>query len=125
MHRKRRERLERQRQNPPPPVIGFQRYPSREPKVDAKVYGFMHICMINHYKEIIEEQIKLMVDSGLYEKCTSIFLGCVGADKELQEVRRIIAPYPKMICLKSFLSFCSYSNLIDSFTSECRLKQRV
>lgn len=45
-----------------------------------KTLGFYHVCMINHWKNIVKDQVKLILDSGLYERTDKILVGCVGKD---------------------------------------------
>lgn len=58
---------------------------------------FWHICMINHYREIIAEQLKLIIESGLYDAVEKIFLGCAGHNDELNFVREFIQDYDKIV----------------------------
>lgn len=44
----------------------------------SKVYGFMHICTANQWKDIVVDQLRKIKDSGLYERVDTIFLGIVG-----------------------------------------------
>lgn len=47
-------------------------------KEDAKIYGFIHICIANQWKDIFIEQVQKIQDSGLYDKSDSIYCGIVG-----------------------------------------------
>jgi len=42
------------------------------------IYGFMHCCAINNYKEIISEQVNKIIMSGLYHACDRISIGLLG-----------------------------------------------
>ena len=66
-------------------------YPSKTTK---PIYIFYHICTQNEWKDIVEEQMKTIIDSGLYEKATKIYYGCNCSlcDVELDEFFR---PYDK------------------------------
>lgn len=57
-------------------------------------FGFWHICTINHYYEIISEQLDLLFKSDLYEKSEAIFVGVLG--DEIQKVEELFKPYPKI-----------------------------
>jgi hypothetical protein len=47
------------------------------------IYGFMHCCAVNNYKEIISEQVNKIIMSGLYCRCKNIEIGVLGEyDKE-------------------------------------------
>lgn len=39
------------------------------------IYGFMHYCTINHFRDIMKEQFFKLTKYGLYENTTSISLG--------------------------------------------------
>lgn len=61
-----------------------------------KIKGFWHICMINEYMQIITEQLKLIIDSKLYDKVTEIIVGCSGTDENLIKVKKLFKPYSKI-----------------------------
>lgn len=61
-----------------------------------KIIGFIHIYMINHYLEIVQEQLNLMKLSGLYDTCDDIYVGCVGGYTELDKLRELLRDYPKI-----------------------------
>lgn len=42
------------------------------------IHIFIHICMIENWKEIFEDQIKTIKKSGLYDRCEKIHLGILG-----------------------------------------------
>jgi hypothetical protein len=65
--------------------------------MSKKVFGFWHILMINHYFEIISEQLQIMVDSGLYDECDNIYVGVLGNNDGLKEVQELFMDYPKII----------------------------
>lgn len=48
----------------------------------SKILGFYHVCLLNHWKKIVGEQIELIEASGLYSKTDRIFIGCVGSQDE-------------------------------------------
>jgi len=43
-----------------------------------KIYGFYHICTINNWKEIVQEQLCKIVKSGLYDETEKIFVSIIG-----------------------------------------------
>lgn len=61
------------------------------------IVGFWHICMINHYAEIIKEQLDLLINSGLYESVKNIYVSCVGSEEELNRVKSLFLNYSKII----------------------------
>lgn len=69
---------------------------------ERKVTGFWHICMINNYMEIITEQLQLLVSSGLYEKSSSIFVGCAGTTTDLMKTGELFTDYPKIKLMSLF-----------------------
>jgi hypothetical protein len=44
-----------------------------------KILGFYHICMINNWEAIVSEQVKSIVQHGLYNKTNQIMVGCLGS----------------------------------------------
>lgn len=61
------------------------------------VIGYWHILSINHYFDIISEQLKIMLDSGLYEAVENIFVGVLGENEELKKIQALFVDYPKII----------------------------
>lgn len=59
------------------------------------IYGYYHVCMINHWAEIVQEQIALIVDSGLYSQVRSIYIGCLGSKQDLGKLDTMISCLPK------------------------------
>jgi len=51
--------------------------------------GFMHICTINHWKEIVDEQLQIITSSGVFDKLDNIFCGVVGEHE-------FYPPHPKI-----------------------------
>lgn len=45
----------------------------------SKLYGFMHICIANQWREIFDEQIQTIRESGLYDAVNEIYFGIVGS----------------------------------------------
>lgn len=44
-----------------------------QPQTKSKIYLFHHITQINHWQEILQEQIKLLITSGLYDAASKIY----------------------------------------------------
>jgi hypothetical protein len=65
--------------------------------LDRSINVFWHICMTNHYRDIIAGQLKLMVDSGLYDAVEKVFIGCAGNEHELSFLREFVSDYDKII----------------------------
>jgi len=42
------------------------------------IYVFWHICLIGQWKQIINQQWKVLTTSGLFEKCTNIIICALG-----------------------------------------------
>ena len=45
---------------------------------ERSIRVFYHVSMMNHYLDVVKEQMDLMVDSGLYDVAESISVGCNG-----------------------------------------------
>ncbi len=61
-----------------------------------KIIGYSHNWLINHFEEIVTEQIKKLVDSGLYEASEAIYCGVIGSNENYDKFRELIKPYPKI-----------------------------
>ena len=61
-----------------------------------KIIGYSHSWLVNHWKEVITEQIKRLVDSGLYDACEAIYCGVIGNNENFQKFMEIIKPYSKI-----------------------------
>lgn len=61
------------------------------------IKGYYHIWLTNHYEEIVKEQLKAIVDSGLYDACESISIGAIGDYTSLLNLINLIKDYPKII----------------------------
>lgn len=61
------------------------------------IKGYWHLWCVNHYEEIVKEQLKAIIDSGLYDACESISIGALGGNKEFKNLLEILKDYPKFI----------------------------
>lgn len=73
-----------------------------------KIVGFWHLLLINHYEEVIREQLNCILDSGLYDAVENIYIGALGENKEFAILIDILRKYPKFI-------ISEYSRSIDLF----------
>lgn len=62
-----------------------------------RIIGFYHILMSNHFLQIVNEQVSLIVASGLYNNCENIHIGALGSAEDLEEVKKVIKPYKKFL----------------------------
>ncbi len=58
------------------------------------IYIFMHVCNLHNGIQIFNDQLKSIIDSGLYDKCKNILVCIVGKNFELP-----ISKYNKLILL--------------------------
>lgn len=58
------------------------------------IYIFMHVCNLHNGIQIFNDQLKSIIDSGLYDKCKNILVCIVGKSFDLP-----IAKYNKLILL--------------------------
>jgi hypothetical protein len=65
--------------------------------VHVPIIGFWHICMLNHWKEIIKEQYQLISQSGLIDVCDKIYIGALGSEEELRKLKEFIRNKPKLM----------------------------
>jgi len=42
------------------------------------IKGFWHIYMVNNWEAIFNEQLQILIKSGLYKECAEINIGCIG-----------------------------------------------
>ena len=73
-----------------------------------QIKGYWHILTINHYIEVVSDQLKIMVDSGLYDECENIYVGVLGDSEGLRNVQELFKDYPKII-------ISEYSTSTDNF----------
>lgn len=52
---------------------------------------FYHVMLCNHYKEIVLEQLADIYESGIYDECTTIYVGCLGSEEDFIELKKIFA----------------------------------
>lgn len=57
---------------------------------------YMHVCMVNHWLDIVQVQLSLMVESGLYDVVESIDVCCVGNSEEYIKLENIQFIYDKI-----------------------------
>lgn len=60
-----------------------------------EINGFIHVCMINDWHEIMREQASWIIESGLYSNCKTIYIGAVGPAKGLEIIKALHEVYPK------------------------------
>jgi hypothetical protein len=60
------------------------------------IVGFIHVCMINDWADILTEQINIMQESGLYDKMNVANVCCLGLTAEKERLEEIILPFGKL-----------------------------
>jgi hypothetical protein len=61
------------------------------------IKGYWHVFLINHWYSIVTDQLRIMINSGLYDACEEIDIGCLGPDTERALLQRLIVDqYPKL-----------------------------
>lgn len=45
-----------------------------------EIYGFYHICTVGKWEEIVNDQVKTILNSGLYDKCQTIYVVIFGVE---------------------------------------------
>ena len=73
---------------------------------ERSIRVFYHVSMMNHYLDVVKEQMDLMVDSGLYDVAESISVGCNG--DSAGDLTNLLSKYPKA-------KIQAYSNDVKSF----------
>jgi hypothetical protein len=60
------------------------------------IKGFWHIYMINNWKAIMREQLRILIDSGLYDASFEISIGCLGSANNLLLLEQEIMKFYKL-----------------------------
>ncbi len=63
---------------------------------DVPIRGFYHVLLVNHWREIVAEQVNEMVASGLYDAATEFEVGALGPAAEVEALRDVLAATPKL-----------------------------
>lgn len=62
---------------------------------EEKIHIFIHVCTLTCWESVLENQLKRINESGLYEVCDSISIGVLGTGN----VASILRKYPKVTLL--------------------------
>ena len=54
--------------------------------MNQKIVIFWHICQLEHWIEVVKEQINTLKTSGLYDRCDNIYIGFLGKRIEIDWV---------------------------------------
>lgn len=57
---------------------------------------FYHVAMMGNWERVVDEQLGMMLLSGLYDRAASISIGCVGSAEDKATLKKIIKPYHKI-----------------------------
>jgi SAM-dependent methyltransferase len=66
------------------------------------VFGFMHVAMVGHWRDVVEEQCIKLVASGLWERTERLFIGLLGEDRAeltLRDAKAEVAYYSPDVAL--------------------------
>ena len=58
---------------------------------------YYHCYLVNDWKSIVQEQIELLTDYGLYEACSHITLVAIGEHSDIRSLRKGLQKYDKII----------------------------
>ena len=64
-----------------------------------KIIGLYFICAINSYKYRIDKQIKLIIDSKLYDNCHIILCYIIAKDNDANYIKNVLKNYNKFILI--------------------------
>lgn len=62
---------------------------------NPSLHVFIHVCTINHWRGVLDRQLRVIKASGLYDRCESISLGILGDG----DISPFIEKYPKLTVL--------------------------
>lgn len=90
-----------------------------------KINIFWHVLLKNHALDIIEEQLKCLLESGLYERCDSVRIGLIIADKSLNDgFYQVIKGYDKISLLEISHNELDYEFItLDRLKHSCDVEQ--
>jgi hypothetical protein len=60
------------------------------------IVGFMHVCMINDWMDILDEQVTIMKESGLYDEMRVCNIGAIGQFMQLEKLNEYIKKNDKL-----------------------------
>ena len=83
-----------------------------------RTLGFYHVYLVNHWQEIVMEQIVKIMRSGLYDQSTVIHIGCLGRDEEVAKLREMLKDHKKFVinfhsAVPDHFEFCTLRLLQD------------
>lgn len=55
----------------------------------VEIVGYMHVCMVNHWMDIVTEQLDIIRKSGLYDRVSKIKMCALGPSSELIKLIRL------------------------------------
>lgn len=77
-------------------------------RIEMKIKIYWHILMVNHYEEIVKEQFDCLINSGLYDACESVSIGCLGEYDNMKKLQSVIDGHDK-------IKIAEYSTAIDLY----------
>ena len=83
------------------------------------LHVFIHVCTINHWRDILGAQLTRIEKSGLYDACTTISLGVLGND----DITPFLDQYPKLNLLFQNSSVIQYERATLSELLKCCLSK--
>lgn len=91
-----------------------QKYPLVITNHKKPIYIFFHICTQgNNWNKILTSQLKCIISSGLYDKCTTIWYGC-SCNMCVSLLKDYFAPYDKIKPLQN--AMCNEINSYENMT---------
>ena len=100
-----------------------QKYPLIINNHKKPIYVFFHICTQgNNWNKILTSQLKCIISSGLYDKCTTIWYGC-SCNMCVSLLKDYFAPYDKIKPLQNAMcnEVKSYENMtLNNMIIFCR-----
>ena len=100
-----------------------QKYPLIINNHKKPIYVFFHICTQgNNWNKILTSQLKYIISSGLYDKCTTIWYGC-SCNMCVSLLKDYFAPYDKIKPLQNAMcnEVKSYENMtLNNMIIFCR-----
>ena len=57
---------------------------------------FYHVALLNHWQEIVKEQLDTIFNCGLYAQCSDIYIGCVGDQSEREKLHDLVKEHSKI-----------------------------
>lgn len=82
------------------------------------IYGYYHICAINNWEKIVNEQVRTIIDSGLVKECKAIYITLL-SPTEINLAETIFLPAPFVVRFQSNDLGLYESKILNLMREDC------